>query len=130
MAMLLAVARAGNGSRLILLDEADAALDEQNQARVAALLQQLARADDQAGCQILCVTHNAAFQQACDAFVRVAEAAAGSGQRPAVLAAGVAAADTARGAKGAKRSKAVAGGRRRGATTGSKPQRMCFATTK
>lgn len=71
LAMLLAVARAGNSSRLFLLDEVDAALDEHNQARAAAFLKHLANAAD-GGCQILCVTHNAAFQQLCDGYVHVA----------------------------------------------------------
>lgn len=126
MAMLLAVARAGNGSRLILLDEADAALDEHNQARVAALLKQLARGDDQAGCQILCVTHNLAFQQACDAFVRVAEAAAGN-EGAGAPAGGVAAADPVR---GAKKAKEVSAGGVGGATAGSRPKRVRFAASK
>lgn len=40
----------------------DAALDEPNQARVAELLRQLARGSGSSGCQVLAVTHNAAFQ--------------------------------------------------------------------
>lgn len=71
LAMLLAVARAGNSSRVFLLDEVDAALDEHNQARAAALLKQLASDTGDGGCQILCVTHNVAFQQICDAYVHV-----------------------------------------------------------
>ena len=40
----------------------DAALDEPNQARVAELLRQLACGSGSSSCQILAVTHNAAFQ--------------------------------------------------------------------
>jgi ABC-type sulfate/molybdate transport systems ATPase subunit len=76
--MLLAVARSGNGSSLFLLDEIDAALDEHNQARASALLRQLSHATDGSGCQILCVTHNAAFQSVCDAFVQVVRGPNGS----------------------------------------------------
>ena len=42
--------------------QVDAALDELNQARVAELLRQLARGSGSSGCQVLAVTHNAAFQ--------------------------------------------------------------------
>jgi hypothetical protein len=78
LAMLLAVARSGNGSSLFLLDEIDAALDEHNQARASALLRQLSHAADGSGCQILCVTHNAAFQSVCDGFVQVVRGPHGS----------------------------------------------------
>lgn len=57
-------AYAGAGQRLLLLDEVDAALDEPNQARVAALLKQLTAGSGAASCQILAITHNAAFQAA------------------------------------------------------------------
>jgi chromosome segregation ATPase len=74
LAMLLAVACAGGSSTgLLLLDEVDAALDEHNTARAAALLRQLAHG----GCQVLCVTHNAAFQGCCDGFIRVSKPAGG-----------------------------------------------------
>jgi ABC-type Mn2+/Zn2+ transport system ATPase subunit len=86
--MLLAVARSGNGSSLFLLDEIDAALDEHNQARASALLRQLAHATDGSGCQILCVTHNVAFQSVCDAFVQVVRGPRGSSM-PAAAAADV-----------------------------------------
>jgi ABC-type Mn2+/Zn2+ transport system ATPase subunit len=76
LAMLLAVARAGGTCGLLLLDEIDAALDEFNQARVSALLRQLAH-DRASACQVLCVTHNAGFQGSCDGFVRVTKSAAG-----------------------------------------------------
>jgi ABC-type glutathione transport system ATPase component len=78
LAMLLAVARSGNGSSLFLMDEIDAALDEHNQARASALLRQLSHGADGSGCQILCVTHNAAFQSVCDAFVQVVRGPHGS----------------------------------------------------
>lgn len=78
LAMLLAVARSGNGSSLFLMDEIDAALDEHNQARASALLRQLSHATDGSGCQNLCVTHNAAFQSVCDAFVQVVRGPHGS----------------------------------------------------
>ncbi len=55
---------AGAGQRVLLLDEVDAALDEPNQARVAALLKQLAGGSGAAARQVLAVTHNAAFQAA------------------------------------------------------------------
>lgn len=76
LAMLLAVARAGGTCGLLLLDEVDAALDEVNQARVSALLRQLAH-DRASACQVLCVTHNASFQGSCDGFVRVTKSASG-----------------------------------------------------
>lgn len=76
LAMLLAVARAGGTCGLLLLDEVDAALDEVNQARVSALLRQLAH-DRASACQVLCVTHNASFQGSCDGLVRVTKSASG-----------------------------------------------------
>ncbi|WIA31126.1 hypothetical protein OEZ86_001147 [Tetradesmus obliquus] len=87
LAMLLAVARSGNGSSLFLMDEIDAALDEHNQARASALLRQLSHATDGSGCQILCVTHNAAFQTVCDAFVQVVRGPHGSSMPAAAAAA-------------------------------------------
>ena len=62
-------AKAGARSRLFLLDEVDAALDESNQAVVASLMRQLC--GQQGGCQCLAVTHSAAFQANCDALVQV-----------------------------------------------------------
>jgi ABC-type transport system involved in cytochrome bd biosynthesis fused ATPase/permease subunit len=107
LAMLLAVSRAGNSSGLFLLDEVDAALDEHNTARAAALLKQLAHADDGGrGCQILCVTHNAAFQHVCDGFVQVDAAGRSTGGDAAPAAAGAGRAAAAK--KG--RAGAVAGG--------------------
>ncbi|GIL84936.1 hypothetical protein Vretifemale_13526 [Volvox reticuliferus] len=66
----------GDGGGLFLLDEVDAALDEHNQAAVAALLRYLAHRGG--GCQVLAVTHNAAFQAACEGFVRVTRGLAGT----------------------------------------------------
>lgn len=62
-------AQTGARSRLFLLDEIDAALDEGNQARVATLLRQMCSAG--AGCQCFCVTHSAAFQSNCDTLIQV-----------------------------------------------------------
>ncbi|GIL53602.1 hypothetical protein Vafri_9217 [Volvox africanus] len=79
VAMLLGLALAiggGGGGGLFLLDEVDAALDEHNQAAVAALLRYLAHRGR--GCQVLAVTHNAAFQAACEGFVRVTRGSAGT----------------------------------------------------
>jgi chromosome segregation ATPase len=47
----------------------DAPLDEANQAAVARLLRQMTRSE---ACQVLCVSHNVAFQRLCDGLVRVA----------------------------------------------------------
>ena len=76
LAMLLAVARTGSACGLLLLDEVDAALDEVNQARASGLLKQLA-GDRTSACQIMCVTHNYSFQEACDGFVRVTKSPSG-----------------------------------------------------
>jgi hypothetical protein len=103
LAFLLATGRAGCSSRLLLLDEVDAALDEHNQRRVAELLRQLANgssgceetgpgcraqggkakrklgssstAGDGASCQILCISHNAPFQSTCHALLPVSSRA-------------------------------------------------------
>ncbi|EFJ47136.1 hypothetical protein VOLCADRAFT_105201 [Volvox carteri f. nagariensis] len=64
------------GGGLFLLDEVDAALDEHNQAAVAALLRYLSHRGG--GCQVLAVTHNAAFQTACNGFVRLTRGPAGT----------------------------------------------------
>lgn len=71
LALLLAAARAGSSKGgILLLDEIDAALDEHNQKRVAGLLHQLAH-DKAAMCQVICVTHNQAFQDRCEYLIRV-----------------------------------------------------------
>ena len=67
--MHVQTAMAGSRSRLFLLDEVDAALDESNQAVVAALMRQLC--SQRSSCQCLAVTHSAAFQANCDALVQV-----------------------------------------------------------
>ncbi|KAK9843744.1 hypothetical protein WJX81_004731 [Elliptochloris bilobata] len=77
LALMLAAAYAGAGNRLLILDEVDAALDETNQGRVAALLRQLASGSGTAACQVLAVTHNAAFQ-ACGRLVQVYKNASGT----------------------------------------------------
>ncbi len=71
---------AGAGQRVLLLDEVDAALDEPNQARVAALLRQLAGGAGAASRQVLAVTHNAAFQAA-GRLIQVQAASAAGLQR-------------------------------------------------
>ena len=50
--MLRQAAQTGARSRLFLLDEVDAALDESNQARVAALLHQMCAAGNAQRCQV------------------------------------------------------------------------------
>eukprot|EP00899_Mesostigma_viride_P021814 jgi/Mesvir1/29634/Mv21484-RA.1 len=61
LALLLAAATSATNS-LYILDEADAALDEVNQQRVGALVRQhVARS-----AQVLCISHNKAFQQFAD----------------------------------------------------------------
>ncbi|MEW5314115.1 MAG: hypothetical protein WDW38_005635 [Sanguina aurantia] len=118
LALLLEAAHAGAHSSVFLLDEVDAALDESNQAAIAALLHQLSHgtaptphhavADPDSlagavnngagksrsaacrgqsadkggkarvGCQMLCVSHNPAFQEACDGVVRVTRGPGGT----------------------------------------------------
>jgi len=60
---------------VMLLDEVDAALDESNQALVAQLLKSFSH---RGGAQVVCVSHNAAFQQACDALVNVSRGPSGA----------------------------------------------------
>lgn len=73
LAFLIAAARVGgaNRRRLFLLDEVDAALDEANQAAIAGVLKHLAASGGRGSCQVICVTHNAAFQAVCDSLVQV-----------------------------------------------------------
>ena len=59
----------------MLLDEVDAALDESNQALVAQLLKRFSQLS---GAQVVCVSHNAAFQEACDATVNVSRGPSGA----------------------------------------------------
>lgn len=65
----------GSHSSVILLDEVDAALDEANQALVAQLLKSFSH---RGGAQVVCVSHNVAFQQACDAVVSVSQGSSGA----------------------------------------------------
>ncbi|KAK9812833.1 hypothetical protein WJX72_004444 [[Myrmecia] bisecta] len=76
LALILSAARAGSHTSLFLMDEVDAALDETNQRLVAALFKDVIASDG--GCQVLCVTHNAAFQQICDTIVQVTRDANGT----------------------------------------------------
>ncbi|KAL3152957.1 hypothetical protein ABBQ38_011987 [Trebouxia sp. C0009 RCD-2024] len=69
LALILAAATAGAKSSLFLMDEVDAALDENNQALVATLIKEIMTQDG--GCQVLCVTHNLAFQQICSSIIQV-----------------------------------------------------------
>ncbi|PSC67424.1 chromosome segregation SMC [Micractinium conductrix] len=67
LALVVAASLAGGGSSVMLMDEVDAALDEANQHAVARLFDSLSSgvvgAGSGGGCaQILCVSHNAAFQ--------------------------------------------------------------------
>ncbi|KAL0033641.1 hypothetical protein WJX79_009327 [Trebouxia sp. C0005] len=71
LALILAAATAGAKSSLFLMDEVDAALDESNQALVATLIKEIMA--QSRGCQILCVTHNLAFQQICSSIIQVAK---------------------------------------------------------
>ncbi|KAL0034643.1 hypothetical protein WJX77_000708 [Trebouxia sp. C0004] len=71
LALILAAATAGAKSCLFLMDEVDAALDESNQALVATLIKEIMA--QSGGCQILCVTHNLAFQQTCSSIIQVAK---------------------------------------------------------
>ncbi|KAL0051989.1 hypothetical protein WJX82_005987 [Trebouxia sp. C0006] len=71
LALILAAATAGAKSSLFLMDEVDAALDENNQALVATLIKEIMA--QSGGCQIMCVTHNLAFQQICSSIIQVAK---------------------------------------------------------
>jgi hypothetical protein len=141
MAMLLAVARTGSVCGLLLLDEVDAALDEVNQSRASALLRQLAH-DKASACQVLCVTHNASFQESCDGFVRVTKSASGhsvpaepggdaqvtnpaaaAGAAAGGRAGGAGQKDQAGGRKGGKQGRAAAAARAQGVLTKAGPSR-------
>ncbi|KAH7425930.1 hypothetical protein KP509_11G078100 [Ceratopteris richardii] len=66
LAFLLAVSIPGR-SPLYLLDEIDAALDEENQNRVAKLIKNVISKDS----QVICVSHHLTFQQQGDAIIQV-----------------------------------------------------------
>ncbi|GAX79836.1 hypothetical protein CEUSTIGMA_g7276.t1 [Chlamydomonas eustigma] len=68
IALLMSAAQEGSHSTVMLLDEADAALDEHNQSSLAALLKHVSHG---AGAQIICVSHNRAFQRDCDTTVHI-----------------------------------------------------------
>ncbi|GJP29994.1 hypothetical protein CLOM_g22019 [Closterium sp. NIES-68] len=66
VALVLAIAQCSQNF-VYLMDEVDAALDEENQSRVGALVQsELAKKG-----QVLCVSHNRAFQAFADSVVQV-----------------------------------------------------------
>lgn len=69
LAFLLTVAISGQ-SPLYLLDEVDAALDEENQNRVAKLIQTIVSK----GSQVICVSHHFSFQQQSDTVIQVTKA--------------------------------------------------------
>ena len=68
LAFLLAASGAGIAPALLLVDEVDAALDDVNQTRVGDMLQHCSQS---MGCQVLAVSHSAAFHGYCAAFVKV-----------------------------------------------------------
>ena len=73
LALLLSIAQhRARPSMLLCMDEVDAALDESNAARVAALLKQIAKQS-----QVIAISHRAEFQRAADHLVRLAKSADG-----------------------------------------------------
>ncbi|KAI3435034.1 hypothetical protein D9Q98_003086 [Chlorella vulgaris] len=84
LALIVAAAPAGATSSLLLMDEVDGQLDESNQALVARLFQALVGDDTAAGTappacrQVLCVSHNAAFQQLCQHVVHLTRGPGGT----------------------------------------------------
>ncbi|XP_057851867.2 uncharacterized protein LOC131062169 isoform X2 [Cryptomeria japonica] len=66
LAFILMVAKFSRSS-VYLMDEVDAALDEQNQQNVAKLIKSVIGQDN----QIICVSHNITFQQYCDRIIQV-----------------------------------------------------------
>ena len=67
VSLLLSVAQhRAHAPMVLLMDEIDAALDESNAARVAALLKQLARRT-----QVIAISHRVEFQQAADHVIRL-----------------------------------------------------------
>lgn len=105
LAYVLAATSAGVAPSLMLVDEVDAALDEANQARVGDMLRRCAAGG---GCQVLAVSHSAAFHGWCDTFVKVAQDGGGGGTVAEVVGAPCAAAAApvrASAAKSAKRKR-------------------------
>jgi chromosome segregation ATPase len=76
LAFILAATTAGIAPSLMLVDEVDAALDDVNQTRVGTMLQRCSAAH---GCQVLAVSHSAAFHGWCDSFVKVSRDGKGTG---------------------------------------------------
>ena len=68
VAFILAATTAGIAPSLMLVDEIDAALDDVNQTRVGTMLHHCSEAHN---CQVLAVSHSAAFHGWCDTLVKV-----------------------------------------------------------
>lgn len=66
LAFILMVAKCSQSS-VYLMDEVDAALDEQNQQSVAKLIKSVIGEDN----QVICVSHNITFQRHCDRIIQV-----------------------------------------------------------
>jgi len=66
LAFILMVAKCSRSS-VYLMDEIDAALDEQNQQSVAMLIKSVIGEDN----QVICVSHNITFQRHCDRIIQV-----------------------------------------------------------
>ena len=69
LALVAAASCSGAGATVLLVDEADAALDEANQAAAASLLCVLLASQSRCS-QVLAVSHNPAFQAAAARIVR------------------------------------------------------------
>lgn len=70
LAVMVQASKAGRQSSVWLLDEIDAALDEINQRLVARLLHQLVTRSGGPS-QIICISHNLAFQELCSSVLEV-----------------------------------------------------------
>ncbi|KAJ7530212.1 hypothetical protein O6H91_15G085300 [Diphasiastrum complanatum] len=68
LAFILMVAKSQQAS-LYIMDEVDAALDEQNQTRIAALIRKYI--GDKS--QVICVSHNVSFQKHCDTILTISK---------------------------------------------------------
>jgi chromosome segregation ATPase len=75
LAYILAASMAGMSPGTLLVDEVDAALDDVNQTRVAAMLTKCCHDN---GCQIWAASHSSAFHVHCDCFIQVAHGPAGT----------------------------------------------------